>query len=75
MWALIIFAHVGTMGTGNSNALTTVQGFTTVQMCQAAGDQARRLVTNTVQIDGTVFLRAQPGPGKEINFVCVQLGR
>jgi hypothetical protein len=53
-WILILFAHVGVMGQGNSNALTTAQ-FSTEKACVAAGDAARQLAKSTV---------------KEISFVC-----
>lgn len=56
-WVLILFFHVGPIGSGNSNAATTVPGFISVQECQAAGDQAKKLT------DGTV---------KATSFVCVQ---
>ena len=31
IWTLILFAHVGALGIGNSNALTSVTGFKTQQ--------------------------------------------
>lgn len=55
-WILILFAHVGAMGTGNSNALTTAQ-FTTSQACIAAGESAVKLAKGTV---------------KSIEFVCAK---
>lgn len=54
-WILILFAHVGPMGNGNSNALTVAE-FTTEARCQAAGAAAKRLAANSV---------------KSIEFVCV----
>lgn len=45
---LIIFAHVGTMGSGNSNALTVAE-FTTAERCAAAGKAARALASGTVK--------------------------
>lgn len=56
-FVLIIFAHVGAMGDGNSNALTSVSGFATKQECQVAGDAAKTLARGTV---------------KNIDFVCVE---
>lgn len=56
---LIIFAHVGIMGDGNSNALTNVPGFTTEAACVKAGNKV------TTMSKGTV---------KEISFVCVSNG-
>lgn len=50
MWALILFAHVGVLGSGNSNALTSVPGFENQQLCQAAGEQSKRLADGSVKI-------------------------
>ena len=58
MYALILFAHVGMMGQGNSNALTVVNGFTTKQSCMSAGNEASSLTSGTV---------------KEVSFVCVEV--
>jgi hypothetical protein len=55
-WILILFAHVGPMADGNSNALTTAQ-FTSKETCEAAGRAAHSLAVGTV---------------KEIKFVCVK---
>ena len=54
MWILILFAHVGPMGTGNSNALA-MHEFTSQQNCIAAGEAARKLASTTV---------------KEIGYAC-----
>jgi len=59
-WVLILFAHVGPMGSGNSNALTSVPGFVSQQQCQEAGKAASGLATGTT---------------KEILFTCVQQGQ
>lgn len=48
-FVLILFAHVGPMGNGNSNALTT-QEFTTAERCQAAGQAAKRLAGSSTKI-------------------------
>lgn len=48
-FVLILFAHVGPMGNGNSNALTT-QEFTTAERCQAAGQAAKRLAGGSTKI-------------------------
>lgn len=53
---LILFAHVGIMGDGNSNALTT-QEFGSQATCEQAGKQAKQMAMGTV---------------KEISFVCVR---
>jgi hypothetical protein len=54
-FVLILFAHVGPMGEGNSNALT-VSEFTSQARCEAAGKAARKLASNSV---------------KSIEWVCV----
>lgn len=55
-WVLIIFAHVGALGDGNSNALTTAY-FTSQEACVAAGQATKKLAQGTV---------------KSIDFVCVK---
>lgn len=59
MYILILMMHVGAMGSGNSNALTTAE-FSSMSLCEAAGKQAKELASGTV---------------KEIKFVCVATGR
>lgn len=54
-FVLILFAHVGPMGNGNSNALTVAE-FTTAERCAAAGAAAKRLAANSV---------------KQIEWVCM----
>ena len=44
----ILFAHVGAMGDGNSNALTVAE-FSTQQKCMAAGQAARKLAAGSVK--------------------------
>jgi hypothetical protein len=56
MWILILFAHVGMMGDGNSNSLSTAE-FTSQATCQAAGKAAKKMQEGTVKL---------------IDFVCVQ---
>jgi hypothetical protein len=46
---LIIFAHVGPMGSGNSNAITTAP-FSTEQACKAAGEAMKAIARGTVKI-------------------------
>lgn len=58
IYVLILFAHVGVMGDGNSNAITTHE-FSSITACQSAGNSAKRLVSGTV---------------KEISFVCTPKG-
>jgi hypothetical protein len=55
-WILILFAHVGPLGDGNSNALTTAT-FITEKKCIKAGEQAEKLTRGTV---------------KTISFVCTE---
>ena len=54
-FVLILFAHVGALGDGNSNALT-VADFTSRANCEAAGRAAVSMAKGTV---------------KKIEFVCV----
>lgn len=56
IYVLILFAHVGAMGSGNSNALAT-QEFNSEQTCIAAGQASRKMAVGSV---------------KEIEFVCVR---
>jgi len=56
IYILILFAHVGALGDGNSNAITTAE-FNNKDTCMAAGQAATKIVRGTV---------------KEITFVCVQ---
>lgn len=55
-YILILFAYVGPMGTGNSNALTT-QEYYSQAACQTAGNAAKQMAAGTV---------------KEIKFVCTR---
>lgn len=57
LWTLIVFAHVGPMGNGNSNALTSVPGFVSQAACITAGKQAKELAGGTM---------------KEIEYTCVR---
>lgn len=56
MWILILFAHVGALGDGNSNALTTAE-FRTQEACVSAGNASKRMAQGTV---------------KQIEFVCAR---
>lgn len=47
-WVLIVFAHVGVMGDGNSNALT-VAYFSTKETCESAGKSVQKLTNGTVK--------------------------
>lgn len=54
-FVLILFAHVGPIGDGNSNALSMIE-FSSKERCDAAGRAARALAANSV---------------KRIEYVCV----
>jgi len=56
-WVLIVFAHVGVLGKTDSNALTSVPGFTVLAECMQAGDATKTLSNGTV---------------KDIKYVCVK---
>jgi len=56
-YVLILMMHVGIMGSGNSNALTSIVGFKTLTDCETAGKSAATMSKDTV---------------KEIKFVCVR---
>lgn len=53
---LILFFHVGAIGSGNSNAVTNITGFTTEEEFMSAGARAKKLVAGSV---------------KELNYTCV----
>ena len=55
-YILILMMHVGPMGNGNSNALTTAE-FLSKESCEIAGKQVVKLASGTV---------------KNIEFVCVK---
>lgn len=57
-YVLILMMHVGVMGSGNSNALTTAV-FSTKEACETAGKSAVKLADETV---------------KEIKYVCSPRG-
>ena len=56
-FVLIMFFHVGPMGSGDSNATSVVHGFELKSECEAAGNAAVSMTRGTV---------------KEASFVCVQ---
>lgn len=56
IYILILFAHVGALGDGNSNAMTT-QEFNSQETCIAAGNAAKMLVQGSV---------------KKMEFACVK---
>lgn len=55
-YILILMMHVGPLGSGNSNALTTAV-FYSQDACEIAGKKAEKLTANTV---------------KEIKYTCVK---
>lgn len=56
-WILILMMHVGPMGSGNSNALTSIGGFKTKAGCEKAGEAASEMASGTV---------------KDIKFICAE---
>lgn len=48
IYILILMMHVGPMGTGNSNALTTAE-FLSKETCEVAGKAAVKMATLTVK--------------------------
>ena len=56
IYVLILFAHVGVLGSGNSNALTTDE-FSSEATCKASGDAAKAMAGGTV---------------KNITYVCMK---
>jgi len=56
IWTLILFAHVGPMGDGNSNALATAE-FNSEANCRAAGEAAKGMSS---------------GSTKKILYVCAR---
>ena len=56
-YTLILFFHVGSMGSGNSNATTVVDGFASYESCVRAGKESEKLVSGSV---------------KKLEFVCVK---
>lgn len=58
-WVLLVVIHVGAMGSGNSNAITSVSGFVSQQSCEAAGKVARTITDGTVKETRTVCLKQE----------------
>jgi hypothetical protein len=56
VYVLILMMHVGALGDGNSNALTTAE-YNSKATCEAAGQVAKAMASGTV---------------KEIKFVCTK---
>lgn len=56
VYILILMMHVGPIGDGNSNALTTAE-FSSKESCETAGKQAVKMALGTV---------------KNIEFVCAK---
>jgi len=57
MWTLILMAYAGVWADSDSVALTSVKGFSSEQVCMAAGNKSKELVKTTK---------------KELRFVCVK---
>lgn len=48
MWILILFAHVGALGNGNSNSITTAE-YTSQQRCSQALGLAKDLTSGSTK--------------------------
>jgi hypothetical protein len=48
-WVLILFLHTSMFSDKDNMALTTVPGFATEALCQAAGKQSEALVKRTTK--------------------------
>lgn len=57
-WVLVIVVHVGVMGSGNSNAITQITGFTNIQKCTDAAERVHKITEGTV---------------KEIRTMCIKV--
>jgi hypothetical protein len=57
MWILVLFIHVGSMGEGNSVAVTNIPGFVSFEECKQAGKDAKGLVSGTVKDLGYTCLK------------------
>lgn len=55
-YILVLFFHVGILGDSDSNAVTNIPGFMSLESCQQAGTQAQVLTRGTK---------------KETRFVCL----
>lgn len=55
-YILLLFFHVGTMGSGNSNATVAISHFKTEMECINAGNRSNQLVKGTA---------------KELSFTCL----
>jgi|LakMenEpi03Aug12_release.lakeMendotaPanAssembly.Ray.scaffolds.fasta_scaffold15859_14 hypothetical protein len=56
-YVLVMFIYAGAFSKGDSVALNSVDGFSTLESCQKAGQEGNPLVGGTV---------------KEYKFVCIQ---
>jgi hypothetical protein len=56
-YILVIFVYAGVMAKGDSVAITAVPGFGSIQQCQIAGEEAKKLANNTF---------------KEVKYTCLK---
>lgn len=56
-WVLVLYIYAGVLAKGDSVTLTPVQGFKSLEACQAAGKASAPLVANSA---------------KELRFVCLK---
>ena len=53
MWTLVLFAYAGIFADGDSMALTHIKGFSSEQVCIAAGNKTKDLVKSKSSASGT----------------------
>lgn len=58
MWILILFAHVGVMGSGNSNSLTTAE-FSTEQSCKIALQKSEDMSSGSTKVIKGICVKKQ----------------
>ena len=58
-WVLIIAVHVGMLSVGNSNAITSVNGFTSRTTCESAAKQVNELMNGTTKSIKTACLEVK----------------
>ena len=56
-WILVMYIYAGVWAKGDSVAMNTIEGFSSIATCQAAGEKFKPLVNST---------------SKESRFVCLE---
>lgn len=59
MWILVLYIYAGALARGDSVSVTSIPGFSSIALCEKAGQTSKPLVS---------------GSTKEIRFVCLQSG-